>query len=62
MSIFGGEGKISGVLAGVLIIGVLSNGLIIMNVGEFYQMVVKGTVLIIAVGIDINFKQFKGKL
>lgn len=52
VSLAGGEGKIFGVLIGCLIIGVLSNGLIIMNVGEYYQMVVKGLVLILAVGLD----------
>lgn len=52
VSMSGGEGRLSGVLTGTLIIGVLSNGLIIMNVGEYYQMVVKGLVLILAVGFD----------
>ena len=59
VSISGGEGKISGVLAGALIIGVISNGLIIMNVGEFYQMVVKGIVLIIAVSVDQLTKKYR---
>jgi ribose transport system permease protein len=52
VSTSGGEGKLSGVIAGVLIMGVLSNGLIIMDIGEYYQMVVKGMVLLIAVGFD----------
>lgn len=52
ISIKGGEGKISGVFVGVLIIGVLSNGLILMNVGDYYQNVVKGLVLIMAVAFD----------
>lgn len=52
VSISGGEGKLSGVLTGVLIMGVLSNGLIIMNIGEYYQLVIKGLVLLSAVGFD----------
>lgn len=52
VSINGGHGKISGAFVGALIIGVLSNGLTIMNVGEYYQMVVKGAVLILAVAFD----------
>jgi ribose transport system permease protein len=52
VSISGGEGKLGGVLAGVLIIGVLSNGLIILNVEEYYQSVIKGLVLLCAVGFD----------
>ena len=52
VSITGGEGKLSGAIIGALIIGVLSNGLIIMNIGEYYQMVIKGLVLAFAVAFD----------
>lgn len=52
VSIAGGAGNLLGVILGVLIMGVLSNGLIHMNVTEYNQMVVRGLVLIIAVGID----------
>ena len=41
-----------GAMVGALIIGVLSNGLIIMNVSEYYQMVIKGIVLALAVAFD----------
>ena len=51
-SIAGGAGNLLGVILGVFIMGVLSNGLIILNVTEYNQMVVRGLVLIIAVGID----------
>jgi ribose transport system permease protein len=52
VSIVGGFGKISGVIAGVLIIGVLTNGMVLLNVSNYTQMVVKGLVLIFAVGFD----------
>ena len=52
VSVNGGIGSISGVVAGVLIIGSLTNGMILMNVSEYTQMVVKGLVLAVAVGID----------
>lgn len=52
VSVNGGVGKLSGVIMGCLIIGVLSNGMILLNIGEYYQMIVKGAVLLIAVGID----------
>lgn len=52
VSVSGGEGKLFGAIIGALIIGVLSNGLIIMNVGEYYQLVIKGVVLAIAVAFD----------
>lgn len=52
VSVSGGFGKISNVIAGVLIIGVLTNGMVLMNVSTYMQMVVKGVVLAIAVGFD----------
>lgn len=52
VSMSGGEGKLFGVFVGVLIIGVLSNGLIILGVSDYAQMVIKGIVLILAVGLD----------
>ena len=57
VSVNGGVGRISGVIAGVLIIGCLTNGMILMNVSEYTQMVVKGLVLAIAVGIDCISKK-----
>lgn len=52
VSITGGSGNLFGIILGVFIMGVLSNGLIILNVSEYNQMVVRGLVLIVAVGID----------
>ena len=52
VSVAGGFGKISNVVAGVLIIGVLTNGMVLLNVSSFTQMIVKGIVLILAVGFD----------
>lgn len=51
-SLAGGEGKITGTLIGALIIGVLNNGLNLMNVSPFYQSIVKGLVILIAVLLD----------
>ena len=57
VSVNGGVGKMSGVVAGVLIIGSLTNGMILMDVSEYTQMVVKGLVLAVAVGIDCMSKK-----
>lgn len=51
-SLSGGKGKISGTLVGALIIGVLNNGLNLLGVSSFYQMVVKGIVILLAVLMD----------
>jgi ribose/xylose/arabinose/galactoside ABC-type transport system permease subunit len=52
-SFFGGRGTVLGVLAGVLIMGLLRNGLNINNVSAFWQMILIGFVIIGAVYIDV---------
>ena len=52
VSVAGGFGKITNVLAGVLVLGVLSNGLVLLDVSQFVQMVIKGAVLMLAVAVD----------
>lgn len=51
-SMAGGSGKLGGTLIGALIIGVLNNGLNLMNVNSFWQTVVKGIVILLAVTTD----------
>jgi ribose transport system permease protein len=62
VSIAGGEGKLYGVLFGALIMGVLKNGLILTGVTEYYQMIITGAVLIIAVSIDTVSKKRRVKI
>lgn len=51
-NLFGGEGRISGTVIGVLIIAVLSNGLSILGVAEFWQRVVNGLIIVAVVALD----------
>ncbi|WP_202080654.1 ABC transporter permease subunit [Caldalkalibacillus salinus] len=51
-SLSGGRGWIIGTLVGALMIGVLNNGLNLLNVSSFYQQVVKGSVILLAVLLD----------
>ncbi|MBY8909934.1 ABC transporter permease [Salinicoccus roseus] len=51
-SLMGGKGRIIGTLIGVLIIGVLNNGLNLIGVSSFYQQIIKGLVIVVAVLID----------
>ena len=51
-SMAGGSGSLTGTLIGILILGVLNNGLNLLGVSSFYQQIVKGIVILIAVLID----------
>lgn len=61
VSINGGKGTMIGAFFGALIIGILSNGLTIMNVGQYYQDVITGLVLILAVAFDTLISREKVK-
>ncbi|MEG0630291.1 MAG: ABC transporter permease [Christensenellaceae bacterium] len=52
VSIYGGKGKIERTLLGALVIGVINNGMTLMNISSFYQMVASGSILIIALALD----------
>ena len=59
VSILGGEGDVLGAILGVIVIGLLNNGLTLLNVGEYYQLLVKGVVLLLAIGMDSFKRNFK---
>ena len=52
VSLMGGRATISGVVVGVLIMGVVENVMSLLNVDSFYQYVVRGTILLLAVLVD----------
>jgi ribose transport system permease protein len=51
-SLSGGKGSVWGTVMGAIIIGVLNNGLVLLNVSPFWQQVVKGAVILLAVIVD----------
>lgn len=51
-SLSGGKGSVLGTVLGALIIGILNNGLVLLNVSPFWQQVIKGSVILLAVVID----------
>ncbi len=59
-SVYGGIGRVSGVIVGALIMGVLNMGLSIMRVDPAWQSVVKGLVLLLAVAFDLINKRRSG--
>ena len=60
-SFTGGIGTIGGTLIGAIIIGVLNNGLNMLNVASFWQYVAKGIVILLAVMVDVLRKREKAK-
>lgn len=51
-SFSGGVGTVVGAVIGAIIMGIIQNGLDLMNVSSFYQQVIKGSIIVIAVLID----------
>lgn len=62
-SLAGGEGTVAGMFIGALIVGVLKNGLNLLGVPAFWQIVAQGVVLVLAVALDISLrKRFSERL
>ena len=61
ISVMGGRGSLFGAFVGVLIVGVLDNGLVLMNVSEYVQLVIKGCILLAAVIYDAMSKRSRGR-
>lgn len=57
-SLMGGKGSIGGTIVGAFVIGVLSDGMIMMGISEFWQMIITGSVIVLAIIIE----QLQGNL
>lgn len=62
ISLAGGQGKLPLVIVGVLIMGVLSTGMLMCNINDYVQQVVKGLVLIAAVAFSYVSLQLRNKI
>jgi len=51
-SLMGGRGSVTGSLIGAFVIGVLADGLVMLGVSQFWQIVIKGVVIVLAVAVD----------
>lgn len=56
-SLYGGRGRIIGVIIGALFLQVISNMMVLMGINSFWQWVVKGLILVAVVLIDVNTKK-----
>jgi ribose transport system permease protein len=56
-SLYGGRGRIVGVIIGALFLQVISNMMVLMGINSFWQWVVKGLILVAVVLIDVNTKR-----
>lgn len=61
-SMSGGRGRIFGTIIGAFVIGILSDGLIMMGVSSFWQMVIKGLVIVAAVVIDQSQSKLQARV
>lgn len=59
-SLTGGYGKISGTIIGAIIMGVLINGLVLMNISAYYQQIITGAIIVAAVTFDTYAKNRRG--
>jgi inositol transport system permease protein len=59
-SLFGGLGGVLGTVVGTVLIGVLLNGLVIMNVSAYYQQIIIGVIIVLAVAFDTFAKSRSG--
>lgn len=61
-SLMGGYGRITGTIFGSIIMGVLINGLVLMDVSAYYQQIIMGIIIILAVSFDTYAKSRRGAI
>lgn len=53
-NLMGGAGRVWGTLVGVIFLGVLVNGMTLLNISEYWQMVVRGVLILMAVLMNVS--------
>lgn len=62
VSIRGGEGRLSGVIAGIFLMSILANGMQMIGLGTYSQYIVKGVIMLIAIGFDYFQMESRSKV
>ena len=60
-SLNGGAGRITGTVIGVIILGVMTSGFTFLRIDAYYQEIVKGVIIVVAVGYDIASKMSRDR-
>ena len=58
-SMSGGKGRISGTIFGAIVIGIISNGLNLIKISSYWQLIVKGLIIVCAVLLDTQKGRIK---
>lgn len=53
-NLFGGEGRISGTVLGTLLLAMIGNGLILMKISPFYQQIIEGAIILLAIWFNLS--------
>lgn len=53
-NLFGGEGRISGTVLGTLLLAMIGNGIILMRISPFYQQIIEGTIILLAIWFNLS--------
>ena len=59
VSMSGGKGRISGTIFGAIVIGIISNGLNLIKISSYWQLIVKGLIIVCAVLLDTQKGRIK---
>jgi rhamnose transport system permease protein len=52
VSIWGGSGSVFGAAIGAVVLATIQNGLVLLQVEDFYQLLIQGAAIVLAVGVD----------
>jgi Ribose/xylose/arabinose/galactoside ABC-type transport systems, permease components len=60
-NLFGGEGSILGTVLGTALLGLIQDGLILLDISAYWQQVFSGAIIVIAVGLNMWRRQRQGR-